>query len=110
MEHNLPVTTVGSKSQVMSGTRAGMVDTWVYVISLRDQSGPFYPAWFQEGMVSDTDGQQAEGPINVYQAGTLIQFASILRTRWVIGHNDVEGECNTRRAFGRHMSSVLGRS
>eukprot|EP00971_Amphidinium_carterae_P127919 2533654-Amphidinium_carterae.1 len=61
-------------------------------------------------MVSDTEGQQAEGPINVYQAGTLIQFASILRTRWVIGHNDVEGECNKRRAFGRHMSSVLGRS
>eukprot|EP00971_Amphidinium_carterae_P239779 4760121-Amphidinium_carterae.1 len=100
----------GSKSQVMSGTRAGMLDTWVYVIALQQQSGPFYPPWFTDGMVSDTDGQQAEGPLNVYQAGTLIQFASILTARWVIGHNDVEGECNKRRAFGRHMSAVLGRS
>eukprot|EP00971_Amphidinium_carterae_P277358 5504706-Amphidinium_carterae.1 len=39
-----------------------------------------------------------------------MEFSSILRCRWIIGHNDVEGEDNHRRAFGRNMSSVLGRS
>eukprot|EP00971_Amphidinium_carterae_P146430 2902495-Amphidinium_carterae.1 len=84
-DHQLPVTMEGSKSQVMSGTRAGLLNTWVYVIALHQQSGPFYPPWFTDGLVSGTDGQQAEGPINVYQAG----------------------ECNKRRAFGRHMSAQI---
>eukprot|EP00971_Amphidinium_carterae_P290135 5760784-Amphidinium_carterae.3 len=86
----------------MSGTRAGFLNTWVYGVSLQGSGVPVYAPWFTDGLVSSPDGSQGEGPVRVYQAGTLMQFASILRCRWVIGHNDVEAESNKRRGFEAH--------
>eukprot|EP00971_Amphidinium_carterae_P005421 108406-Amphidinium_carterae.1 len=37
-----------------------------------------------------------------------MQSAIILRSRWLCGHVDQEGEDKSRRVFGRAMSSVLG--
>ena len=45
----------------------------------------------------------------VFQAGSVLTAAGILRAQWIIGHADVEGRNETRRAMGMDPLAVVGR-
>eukprot|EP00971_Amphidinium_carterae_P193590 3841355-Amphidinium_carterae.3 len=84
-KHEILVETSGSKGQAISGTRAGTLNSPVYLITLKGYAA-----------LSTQHG--------------IPLFASVMRCRWIIGRGDVEGEDNHRKTFGRSMSSVLGRA
>eukprot|EP00971_Amphidinium_carterae_P110357 2186515-Amphidinium_carterae.1 len=82
-------------------------NAWTVSIQLKGDV-TFWQPYSTSGGVSDIDGQPQSDAAVVFQSTPLVGVLSMLRSSYLVGHNDSEGG-NVWSACGRGLTEVLGR-